>query len=123
MQTFSFTPSPAASSLPVLPFLGAEAVESASSIRMPLLPDSYARHHALDAPDAPIFEATISVVAANPGDVLPASALTEVEGMGVDGVELRFVHEPVPAQREPGMLTNLWRGLVEDITGPTAKAT
>lgn len=121
MQTFSSTSSSAASALPVLPFLGAETVAEASSIRMPLLPDSYARHHALDAPDAPIFEATISVVAANPGDVLPASALTEVEGMGVDGVELRFVHEPISAQREPGMLTDLWRGLVADITGPTAK--
>jgi hypothetical protein len=76
------------------------------------------RSHEPDVPDAPLPEPEIVVIAANPENVQPA-ALTEVEGMGVDGVELGFAHFDNAAEtsREPGMLTDLWKGLMDDIFG------
>ncbi|CRK27072.1 hypothetical protein BN1723_007316 [Verticillium longisporum] len=60
------------------------------------------------APEARPLTPEISVVAADPANALPVAALTEVEGMGVDGVELRFAHDAEPAEQESSMLTNLW---------------
>lgn len=94
-------------------------------VRVPLLPDNYSVDrtrllgHAAESSDAPLAAPQISVVAANPDNVLPA-ALTEVEGMGVDGVELKFAHDAEPARAEdsePGMLRDLWKGLVDDVFG------
>lgn len=144
MQTFSPTASSASSSFSttapsyssssnmaatVMPTLASDALSGSdvSTMRMPLLPDSFATRHAqADTPDAPLAGPEISIVSAA-ADVSPASALTEVEGIGVDGVELRFAHEPEQpggsaAQEGHGMLRDLWRGLVEDITGKAPKA-
>jgi len=85
-----------------------------SEVRLPLLPDNFLTQHARDEVDGPIATPEITVVASNPEAVSP-SALTEVEGMGVDGVELQFVHSGAEPEREPGMLTNMWRGLVDDV--------
>ncbi|KAK4033951.1 hypothetical protein C8A01DRAFT_19162 [Parachaetomium inaequale] len=93
-------------------------------IRMPLLPDNSAvRHLQPEAADAPLPQPEILVVAANPEQVLPA-ALTEVEGMGVDGVELGFVHlmgregeQEERYEMAGGMIRDLWRGMVDDVFG------
>jgi hypothetical protein len=92
------------------------AAESFAQIRVPLLPDNSVTHYSRDAVDGPIASPEISVIAANPDSVSP-SALTEVEGMGIDGIELKFVHEGEDAAKEPGMLTDLWKGLVDDVLG------
>ncbi|KAI1211763.1 uncharacterized protein F4807DRAFT_418955 [Annulohypoxylon truncatum] len=85
-------------------------------LRVPLLPDNSATHHTPDVADGPIAPAQISIVAANPELVSP-SALTEVEGMGIDGVELKFAHEEAQSEQEHGTLTDIWKGLVDDVLG------
>jgi hypothetical protein len=92
-------------------------VDPYSRMRMPLLPDNYLARNAPEVSDAPLPMPEISVIAAHPEDVATISALTEVEGMGVDGVELRFAHDAPAPEPEPGMLTDLWKGLVEDVFG------
>ncbi|KAH8671057.1 hypothetical protein BX600DRAFT_237636 [Xylariales sp. PMI_506] len=102
--------------LPSWESLQAPQTDSASRLRVPLLPDNFLAHHAPEASDAPLPMPEISVVAADPENV-SISALTEVEGMGIDGVELKFAHEGPVVEREPGMLTDLWKGLVDDVLG------
>jgi len=90
-------------------------------MRVPLTPDDFAvAGHGPDAPDAPLAAPEIVVLAAHPENVVPA-ALTEVEGMGIDGVELNFAHDEGPEEKEPGMLTDLWKGLMEDVFGEDEK--
>lgn len=107
-------------------FPGSASLDGSSSdpfahLRVPLLPDNFAAHHTPDVADGPVAPAQISIVAANPELVSP-SALTEVEGMGIDGVELRFVHaEEAKSGQEQGMLTDLWKGLVDDVLGSKSK--
>ncbi len=110
----------------VFPDLAAQepsSIDPYTRIRVPLLPDNTSpapgTFRAPEAVDAPLPAAQISVVAANPDVVLPA-ALTEVEGMGVDGVELKFAHE-IGGEREQEegshMLRDIWKGLVDDVFG------
>ncbi|KAI1778286.1 hypothetical protein F4818DRAFT_292661 [Hypoxylon cercidicola] len=130
MQTFASSAPQATAAATItmdnMVFPGSASLEGSSSdpfahLRMPLLPDSFASHHAPEAADGPVAPAQISIVAANPELVSP-SALTEVEGMGIDGVELKFVHEEGEAAREDqGMLTDLWKGLVDDVLGSRNK--
>ncbi|KAK1760594.1 hypothetical protein QBC47DRAFT_427904 [Echria macrotheca] len=98
-------------------------------IRVPLLPDNHSPPEGVRLPEAvdlPLARPEISVVAANPDLVLP-SALTEVEGMGVDGVELSFAHDlhstnSTPArEHEAGMLRDIWKGLMDDVFGEEKK--
>jgi hypothetical protein len=109
----------------------AAAADPYAHIRVPLLPDNatpapWARRP--EAVDAPLPRPVISVVAARPEVVLPA-ALTEVEGMGVDGVELRFAHDLHRGPAEPGleegggggMIRDIWKGMVEDVFGAEGK--
>ncbi|KAI1475288.1 hypothetical protein K445DRAFT_294273 [Daldinia sp. EC12] len=107
-------------------FPGSAALEGSSNdpfahLRVPLLPDNFATHHTPETTDGPVAPAQISIVAANPELVSPA-ALTEVEGMGIDGVELKFVHEDAtkPEHEQGNMLTNLWKGL-DDVIGGSNK--
>ncbi|KAI1745151.1 hypothetical protein F4680DRAFT_176158 [Xylaria scruposa] len=123
MQTFSSaaTPNAAATSIDNIVFPGSAVFDGASqdpfsNLRVPLLPDNVKFQHAPESADAPVTLPEISIVAANP-DLVSPSALTEVEGMGVDGVELKFIHDAEPAQQHQGMLTDLWRGLVDDVLG------
>ncbi|KAL2268761.1 hypothetical protein VTJ83DRAFT_3607 [Remersonia thermophila] len=102
-------------------------------IRVPLLPDRRSASasaqasgfHAPEAVDAPLPKPEIVVVAADPTRVLPA-ALTEVEGMGVDGVELKFAHEEAKHEESyemgPGMIRDLWKGMVDDVLGSSKAA-
>ncbi len=103
----------------VLPAMSAMAEDDGAlaRLRMPLTPNDFGVvGHEPDAPDAPLAAPEIVVLAAHPEAVAPA-ALTEVEGMGVDCVELSFAHDPAPAAREQGMLRDLWEGLVDDVFG------
>ncbi|KAI1751273.1 hypothetical protein F4782DRAFT_505244 [Xylaria castorea] len=123
MQTFSSTATPnaPATSIDRVVFPGSAVFDGASqdpfsNLRVPLLPDNVRFQHTPEPADAPVTLPEISIVAANP-DLVSPSALTEVEGMGVDGVELKFIHDAEPAEQQQGMLTDLWRGLVDDVLG------
>ncbi|KAK4150973.1 hypothetical protein C8A00DRAFT_36395 [Chaetomidium leptoderma] len=141
MQTFHHSapkPSPPSFSTidhAILPNLHAEGFQYDPyvHIRVPLLPDNTLpppiTFHLPEAADAPLRQPEILVVAANPEHVLPA-ALTEVEGMGVDGVELGFAHilgreeemggggEGVESfEMGRGMIRDLWKGMVDDVFG------
>ncbi|KAK8024215.1 hypothetical protein PG993_012281 [Apiospora rasikravindrae] len=115
----------------VLPnFNFAEAPAAESGPRMPLLPDSYSVAYAPEAADEPLPKPEISIVAAHPETVSP-SALTEVEGMTMDGVELKFAHEsshygPSSTQSSyseqgDGMIKGIWNGLLDDVFGESSK--
>lgn len=115
---YAFLPNLAAAPSPADPFVG----------RVPLLPDNFAppraAHPAIFAPEAadePALRPEIVVVAADPTSVSAVSALTEVEGMSPDGVELSFVHDRARAAAQEayagGMLTGLWSGFVDDFSG------
>ncbi|KAK3307973.1 uncharacterized protein B0T15DRAFT_92325 [Chaetomium strumarium] len=129
MQTFHHSaPKPAAPSFvtidrAIFPDLAAQDAQydPYAHIRVPLLPDNTsppAGLRAAEAVDAPLPQPEIVVVAANPEQVLP-SALTEVEGMGVDGVELGFAHllgREVEESFEMGKgMIRMWRGMVDDV--------
>jgi hypothetical protein len=136
MQTFHHSaPKPAAPSfvtidraiLPDLADLDAQ-YDPYAHIRVPLLPDNTsppAGLRAAEAVDAPLPLPQIVVVAANPEQVLP-SALTEVEGMGVDGVELGFAHllgREVEESFEMGKgMIRMWRGMVDDVLNSSSSS-
>ncbi|KAK0651558.1 hypothetical protein B0T16DRAFT_454014 [Cercophora newfieldiana] len=115
-------PSTATLDCAVLPDLHEPARDPYAYIRVPLLPDNDsppAGFRLPEAEDLPLAKPQISVVAANPELVLPA-ALTEVEGMGVDGVELSFAHELHREGGEEGghgMLRDIWKGMLDDVFG------
>lgn len=93
----------------------------AAGPRVPLLPDNYGAFH---TPAAPVPEAAFSkptIFAAEPDRVAPATPLSAVEGLSLDGIELKFVHD-VPAAAEQGhMIRDLWKGMVDDVLGPVPK--
>jgi hypothetical protein len=143
MQTFHHSapkPTPTSSSTidrAILPDLSSpsesEEYDPYLHIRVPLLPDNTVpppvTFHQPEAVDAPLPHPEILVVAANPEQVLPA-ALTEVEGMGVDGVELGFVHllgregeKEESFEMGAGMIRDLWRGMVDDVFGSSRGST
>ncbi|RYP30643.1 hypothetical protein DL767_006143 [Monosporascus sp. MG133] len=99
----------------IIPFAHEAPAEAAFPVRVPLLPDNYVTQYAPEETDGPLAAPQINIVAANPETVAPA-AFSEVEGMGVDGVELKFVHAGEASEQEPGMLRDLWKGL-EDVFG------
>ncbi|KXJ90804.1 hypothetical protein Micbo1qcDRAFT_195680 [Microdochium bolleyi] len=146
MQTFSTT-APTAASTSTSPGLdhivlpGAVAFDTGvsrdpyASVRVPLLPDSaFSSPHSPEVADGPLPTPEISIVAANPELVQSVSALTEVEGMNVDGIELKFIHDGAASSAisysspstadEPesggGMLRDIWKGLVDDFSHDTA---
>ncbi|KAI0156830.1 hypothetical protein GGR57DRAFT_71791 [Xylariaceae sp. FL1272] len=127
MQTFSTSAAPNAEvkRIDSVVFPGSASLDGASAdpytqLRVPLLPDSFRIQHTPETADAPLATPQITIVAADPDIVTPA-ALTEIEGMGVDGVELKFIHAAEPSEPEQGMLTNMWKGLVEDVLGGQSK--
>jgi hypothetical protein len=98
-----------------------------AKLRVPLLPDNYnpdrsaTSAHAAEAFDAPLAAPEIHIVASHPERVQPA-ALSEV--VGNDGVEMDlssltrgFTSTPSTALKEPGMVKELWTGIVDDIFG------
>ncbi|KAK5992284.1 hypothetical protein PT974_05685 [Cladobotryum mycophilum] len=129
MQTFSSSAASAASvaatsthlDAAVLPAFSLEAVAAAAGLpRMPLLPDNYGAAHSSADSDGPVVIPSASIVAANPDNVLPATALSSVHGIGLDSVSLQFVHIPQPSVQSEdgqGMIKDLWKGLVDDVFG------
>lgn len=142
MQTFNFRTSvPKEARLDistidfaVMPTLTAEAA-SDFTLRVPLLPDNYEPDrqsldgHTPEVADGPLASPQIVMVAGHPENVVAASALTEIEGIGIDGVELQFAHLPIAGSTEEssasadsssrGMARDLWKGLMEDLSaGP-----
>lgn len=111
------------------------AADVLPTIRVPLLPDNFAPSrsatvgHGPEVPDAPLSGPEIVVLAADPGRVNAVSALTEVEGMGPDGVELRFVHDFPAAtaggegagEYAGGVLKGIWKGLLDSVGGGDAQ--
>lgn len=99
-----------------------------SKLRVPLLPDNYTPNrsadsgHALEELDPAIPGPEISIIASHPEDVVPAT-ISEV--VGNDGVEVDitqltgvFSKNSEKEVKEPGILSELWSGLVDDILGP-----
>ncbi len=97
----------------VIPFSPETSSRDAFAIRVPLLPDNFSTQYAPEEVDGPLTKPQIHIVAANPEMVVPAT-LTEVEG--IDGVELKFVHEGQSSEQDSGMLTGIWKGL-DDVLG------
>lgn len=140
MQSFHNTATPRARAdtstidFAFLPALSEPLPSSSPALRYPLLPDNFAASAASapaalfapEAVDAPLAAPQILVLDPE-ADVV--SALSEVEGMGPDGVELRFGEMARGGGEEGeeggeyagGMLTDLWKGLVDDVLGAGAK--
>lgn len=106
--------------LPGASSLEGEAMDPYAHIRVPLLPDNFMAHNSPEAVDEPSPMPEINIVAANPENV-SVSALTEVEGMTMDGVELKFAHSESARESEPSMITNMWEGLMSDVFGGSKK--
>lgn len=117
--------------LPTMDFSSSSSSASMTSAgpRVPLLPDNYGAAHA-PAPLAP--EAAFSkptIFAAEPDRVAPATPLSAVEGLSLDGIELKFVHDAPAAEgsrsstaAEHGhMIRDFWKGMVDDVLGPVPK--
>lgn len=139
MQPFHSTPSTPARSDPstidyaFLPDLTSGPADAFVVNRVPLLPDLYATSSSTlftpEAADEPPQRSQIVVMAADPASVSAVSALTEVEGMSPDGVELSFAHDRGTGSSggdgdggyAGGMLTGLWKGLVDDVFQGGAK--
>ncbi|KAG5976357.1 hypothetical protein E4U55_007339 [Claviceps digitariae] len=114
---FTVLPSPA--------LLFASPSSSTDEPRVPLLPDNYAAAHGpITAKEAdPLPKVTI--VAANPDNVIAGSPNAGIEGIGLDGVELKFLYEESNLSREEqghgGMIRDIWKGMV-DLSGTAKKA-
>lgn len=104
----------------VLPPLHTTSFAAEAMPRMPLLPDNYSAFHAEAEPDAAPAHATI--VAANPDAVVPGAPLADLQGVTIDGVELKFAHERSEARDDSTMLSDIWRGMVDDVIGDRSKS-
>ena len=98
-----------------------------AKLRVPLLPDNYTPDrsansaHAAEVFDAPLAKPEIHIIASHPEQVA-AVALSEV--VGNDGVDMDlasltkgFTNTPSGTLKEPGVLKELWSGIVDDIFG------
>lgn len=126
MQTFhssaarSQTPS-ANLDAAVLPNMYSFASESqADGPNMPLLPDNYGAFHVVEAADEVLSQPTI--VASNPDVVVPGAPMTGIEGVSLEGVDLKFAHEPEAApQDQSTLIVDLWKGMLDDVFGSSRK--
>jgi len=101
-----------------------------SRLRVPLLPDNYTPDrsansaHAVETLDTAIPTQEIHIIASHPENVQPA-AMSEVvgnDGIDVDIGQLTagFSNTPLMDLKEPGVLKELWSGLVDDVFGAKA---
>lgn len=113
--------------LPTMDFSSSSASMASAGPRVPLLPDNYGAAHA-PAPLAP--EAAFSkptIFAAEPDRVAPATPLSAVEGLSLDGIELKFIHDAAEssgsstAAEHGHMIRDFWKGMVDDVLGPVPK--
>lgn len=134
MQTFHSSASRSATVVPslnldamVLPDLGGPVgVDASSGLRMPLLPDNYGAAHVSEVAETSDMAQMPSIVAADPEKVAPSTPLSSVEGINLDGVELKFAHEgqqsvEAEADEHSHMLRDLWKGMVDDVLGPATR--
>lgn len=108
----------------VLPALHPLPVSSEPIPRVPLLPDNYGAYHASLSDAADLSARPGTILATNPENVIPGAPLAEVEPVTIDGIELKFAHEPAPVHDvDTGstIIRDLWRGMVEDVIGGTPK--
>ncbi|KAG5928953.1 hypothetical protein E4U42_007585 [Claviceps africana] len=111
--------------LPPAALLYTSPSSSGDEPRVPLLPDNYAAAHGpITAKEAdPLPKVTI--VAANPDNVVPGPPNAGIEGIGLDGIELKFLYDESSLPREEpargGMIRDIWKGMVGDAFGKTAK--
>lgn len=108
----------------ILPPVDFDAVISSTlGFRMPLLPDNYTTAHGPTTADIPTAKSTI--VAADPARVEPASSRSAVDTVGLDGIDIKFIHEAEAAQQYDNstMLRDLWKGMVDDVLGSSSKKT
>lgn len=96
-------------------------------LRVPLLPDNYypdrspSSAHAVESLDEAVPRPEILIVASHPEDVLP-SAMTEVVGndgmeKGIEELTKSFKSVVGEDVKEPGIIKELWSGLLDDILG------
>lgn len=97
-----------------------------SKLRVPLLPDNYTPDrsansgHQVEALDEAVPRPEILIVASHPEDVV-AAAMTEVVGndgeeKGIEELTRSFKSDDGEQQvREPGILRELWDGLMDDL--------
>jgi len=96
-------------------------------LRVPLLPDNYSPDrsansaHAIETPDHAVPRQEIHIIANHPDNVQPA-AMSEVvgnDGIDVDISQLTagFTDTPSKDKEEPGVLKELWSGVIDDIFG------
>ena len=99
-----------------------------AKLRVPLLPDNYTPNrspdsgHSLEELDAAVPRPEISIVASHPEDVIPAT-ISEVvgnDGLDVDLTQLTGAFSSVigKVDKEPGVLKELWSGMLDDLLGP-----
>ncbi|KAG6034062.1 hypothetical protein E4U19_006020 [Claviceps sp. Clav32 group G5] len=99
-------------------FGSAPSITSDDGPRVPLLPDNYtAAHGPIVAAEAnPLPQVTI--VAADPDKVVPGAPNAGVEGLGLDGVDFKFLYDEggmlhvSGAEGRRGMIRDIWKGLV-----------
>lgn len=132
MQTFHSSASPAthtskthidAAVLPSMGFLVGSS-KPGHGPRMPLLPDNYGAAHVPMATET-ITVPEVTIVAADPDNVVPGAPKAGIQGLGLDGVELKFLYDessqPRREQESSGMIRDIWKGMVEDVFGGTPK--
>jgi hypothetical protein len=66
----------------------------------------------------------VTIVAANPDNVVPGAPMSGVEGIALDGIELKFLYDESgqPKEEGSGMIRDIWKGMVEDVFGGPKKA-
>ncbi|KHN96590.1 uncharacterized protein MAM_05533 [Metarhizium album ARSEF 1941] len=87
--------------------------------RVPLLPDNYGAAHTPPASEA-AARPEVTIVAADPDNVVPGAPLSGVEGIALDGVELKFLYQDPGqpgAHESSSMIRDIWKGMVEDVFG------
>ena len=104
-------------------------------IRVPLLPDNYyptRKSAALQEAIEPVMRPEISVMSGETAHIAGPSAMSEVvdnHAMDLDPYDLtskvhtaasKIVGVPVEKLNEPGVLTELWNGLLDDLLGKRA---
>lgn len=99
-----------------------------SGPRVPILPDGFRIHsqplESESASEAATDFPAATIVAINPDNVVSSTPLRPVQGL--DSVSLGFAHgEAASSQRsstahEGGMLSDIWKGMVEDVAGKKA---
>ncbi|KAI5467192.1 hypothetical protein BGZ63DRAFT_19883 [Mariannaea sp. PMI_226] len=125
MQGFHTSPASKAAAVPyatvILPPLHSVPDVSEPVPRVPLLPDNYGAYHASISDAVDLSARAGTIVAANPENVLPGAPLAEIEPVTVDGVELKFAHQPPATEDQSTIIRDLLQGMLDDVIGVQKK--